>query len=263
MPALYDQIGHGYDTTRRADPFLAARIVDALRGTKGRPCLDVACGSGNYTRALAGHGITIHGTDQSRTMIASAAEKAAGRDSRVTWSVADATALPFATGAFGGAVCTLALHHFPALTPVFAEVRRTLAGGCFVVFTATREQMAGYWLREYFPVALERSAQVMPAEEEILQPLRAAGFGQVRLEPYDVKPDLQDLFLYSGKHRPRMYLDPSVRANMSTFAALADPGEVAVGCARLAADLSSGRINEVIEAHPSRGGDYLFVVASD
>ncbi|MBB4636972.1 class I SAM-dependent methyltransferase [Longimicrobium terrae] len=262
MPALYDQIGHGYDTTRRADPFLVSRIVNALGETKGGPCLDLACGSGNYTLALAGHGIRIHGTDQSRTMIASAAKKA-GRGAPVTWSVADATALPFATGAFGGAVCTLALHHFPALAPPFAEVRRTLAGGRFVLFTATREQMAAYWLREYFPVALERSASAMPAEDEIVKPLRAAGFGDVRLEPYEVAPDLQDLFLYSGKHRPHMYLDANVRANMSTFGALADPAEVAAGCARLAADLSSGRIDEVIAAYPSRGGDYLLVAAGD
>lgn len=262
MPALYDQIGHGYDTTRRADPFLVSRIVDALGETEGAPCLDLACGSGNYTLALAAHGITCHGTDQSRRMIDSAAEKAAD-GARVTWSVADAMALPFATGAFRGAVCTLALHHFPALAPAFTEVRRTLAGGRFVLFTATREQMAGYWLREYFPMALERSASAMPAEDEIVRPLRAAGFGDVRLEPYEVAPDLRDLFLYSGKHRPHMYLDANVRANMSTFGALADPGEVAAGCSRLAADLSSGRIHEVIQAHPSRGGDYLFVIAGD
>lgn len=261
MPALYDRIGHGYDTTRRADPYLAGRIVELLGAVGQGACLDLACGSGNYTLALAGRGVRVHGTDRSRTMIQAAAGKARGGAAPVSWSVADATRLPFATGAFAGAVCTLALHHFPALAPVFAELRRTLAGGRLVVFTATREQMAGYWLRAYFPDALERSARAMPAHREIVDPLRAAGFRSVRAEPYSVTAELQDLFLYSGKHRPHMYLDPAVRANISTFAAVAGPAEVAAGCARLEADLASGRIDEVIAAHPGPQGDYLFIVA--
>lgn len=262
MPALYDRIGQGYDATRRADPYLTGRIAAALGVMGGQPCLDLACGSGNYTVALVGRGIRVHGTDRSRTMIAAAAAKAPDSGARVTWSVANAGELPFADGTFGGAVCTLALHHFPALAPAFAEVRRTLAGGRFVVFTATREQMSGYWLREYFPRALERSAEVMPAFDEILRPLRQAGFDEVRVESYEVAPDLQDLFLYCGKHRPGMYLDPAVRANISTFAALAEPAEVEAGCSRLADDLASGRIRDVVQAHPSRGGDYMFIVAS-
>ncbi|HLL46535.1 MAG TPA: class I SAM-dependent methyltransferase [Longimicrobiaceae bacterium] len=262
MPALYDRIGHSYDVTRRPDPYLTGCIVAALGRMEGRLCLDLACGSGNYTLALAGHGVSVHGTDRALTMIRSAARKGALSGARVTWTVADAVALPFPSGVFGGALCTLALHHFPELAPVFAEVRRTLAGGRFVVFTATREQMAGYWLHEYFPRAIERSARVMPGYDEIMGSLREAGFGGVRVEPYEVAPDLQDLFLYSGKHRPCMYLDPAVRANISTFATLADPREVEEGCARLAGDIASGRIHEVVRSHPSRDGDYMFVVAS-
>ena len=40
--------------------------------------------------------------------------------------------------------------------------------------------------------------------------------------------------------RPHLYLDPEVRAGISTFA-LADGGEVEAGVARLRADLESGR----------------------
>ena len=53
---LYDSIGTSYQTTRRAD----AAIVSALAAhlglcTDGR-YLDLGCGSGNYTRALAARG---------------------------------------------------------------------------------------------------------------------------------------------------------------------------------------------------------------
>ena len=67
--ALYDRIGVGYDGSRRADP----SIVDDLAGrlsprTDGR-YLDLACGTGNYTRALAARGGDWTGVDASRTML--------------------------------------------------------------------------------------------------------------------------------------------------------------------------------------------------
>jgi ubiquinone/menaquinone biosynthesis C-methylase UbiE len=263
MGALYDDIGAGYDTTRRADPFLTSRLV-ALLGDIGMcPSLDVACGSGNYTLAMAARGIDVHGTDRSGLMITAAAAKPHAGVRAITWSVADAALLPFPNGTFGGATCTLALHHFPALGPVFAQVRRVLSSGRFVMFTATREQMAGYWLREYFPQAMKRSAEQMPALDDILVPLRSAGFTRIDIEAYDVTNDLADLFLYSGKYRPAMYLDAGIRANISTFAALADPAEVARGCASLARDIQTGRISDVAKAYQSSGGDYMFVIAHE
>jgi len=261
MGALYDNIGGGYDTTRRADPYLTSRLLAGLGAVAGRSYLDVACGSGNYAVALAGRGIEVHGVDRSRRMIAAAAAKRTANAPAVTWSLADATALPFRTGAFTGAMCTLALHHFPALLPVFAEVRRVLSAGRFVVFTATREQMAGYWLREYFPRAIARSAEAMPSWDEILEPLHSAGFSRIAVELYDVTIDLADFFLYSGKHRPAMYLDAAVRANISTFSTQAESAEVASGCARLALDIASGRITDVIDSYRSTAGDYMFVAA--
>ena len=50
--ALYDKIGIGYDTTRRADPFILSRLLHYLAPVKGRLYLDVGCGTGNYTAAI-------------------------------------------------------------------------------------------------------------------------------------------------------------------------------------------------------------------
>ena len=56
MDARYDTIGVGYDATRRADPYIAGRLAHHLAIGAESTYLDVACGSGNYTVALAGLG---------------------------------------------------------------------------------------------------------------------------------------------------------------------------------------------------------------
>jgi SAM-dependent methyltransferase len=253
---LYDRIGTHYDVTRRADPSLVARLIDHLKPEPSRTYLDIACGTGNYSVAVAQTGMRVQGIDQSSRMIAAAREKS--RD--VTWHIGNVEALPFCDGAFSGVMCTLAIHHFKALQLVFQEAFRVLAQGRFVLFTSTAEQMRGYWLNAYFPDAMVRSIVQMPGLQAIVQALRGSGFASIHTEPYEVQTDLQDLFLYSGKHRPEMYLDPRVRAGISTFAALADPSEVEEGCQKLSQDIASGHIAEVMARYRHAPGDYLFVV---
>ncbi len=254
----YDIIGSGYDSTRRADARVVARLVHHLAPEAGGRYLDLACGTGNYTVALAEHGLDIVGVDASTVMLEAARAKAPALD----WRLARAEALPFADASFDGALCTVAIHHFDDLRSAFAEAGRVLRAGCFVVFTATPEQMQGYWLNRYFPQAIVRSMADMPALEAIEDALRAAGFGAVASEPFDVPDDLADLFLYAAKHRPALYLDVSVRAGISTFARrLCDPEELAHGLAALEADIASGAIDEIIASFAHDRGDYLFVIA--
>ena len=65
----------------------------------------------------------------------------------------------------------------------------------------------------------------MPSLEVVVNHLHV-DFGSIHTEPYELSDALQDLFLYSGKHRPALYLDPRIRAGISTFAALAEPDKV-------------------------------------
>ena len=74
--AKYEEIGVGYDATRRADPRIAARLRALLRPEPGWRYLDVGCGTGNYTASLAASGLTMVGVDQSRTMLGAARPKA-------------------------------------------------------------------------------------------------------------------------------------------------------------------------------------------
>jgi len=256
---LYNRIGIGYDTTRRADPEIVRQLTELLAAPAGARCLDVACGTGNYTIALAETGLQLHGLDVSSTMLASAQAKSGA----VRWVGAEATAIPFADGSFGAAICTMALHHFRAPAAVFREIARVLSQDArLVLLTAAREQMHSYWLNEYFPEAMEASILQMPPLDQTIIALLGAGFDHVSAVPFFVTAELQDLFLYAGKYRPALYLDPGVRAGISTFANLATPAELEHGCARLRADLASGRFDAVLHASEQGVGEYLFLVAS-
>jgi ubiquinone/menaquinone biosynthesis C-methylase UbiE len=255
--AFYDDLAQTYDATRRADRFIAQRLYFHARGEGGKRCLDIACGSGNYTLALSNLGLNMGSLDISGSMLKSAQRKSPAID----WVQASAESLPFRQASFDAAFCVLSLHHIARMERMFAECARVLTER-LVIFTATREQMEYYWLNDYFPEAMRKSIEQMASVLEIEEGLLGSGFRRLIWEPYDVKDDLEDLFLYCGKDRPEQYLDAQVRAGISTFASLAGSDEIAKGCQSLAEDIRSGRIKEVQQIYHGQGGDYTFVVAS-
>ncbi len=253
----YDRIGIGYDTTRRPEPQIVERLHALLSPIPEGQYLDIACGTGNYTRCLRDMGIDVVGIDQSETMLEAARNKHPG----ITWQQADVTALPFPDSSFDGAVCTQAIHHFPDLTAAFREIRRVLRGGRLVIFGSSRDQIRSYWLNEYFPQALKRACNQQPSDEDLQAAIDQAGLRLHEKEPWFVPTDPVDLFLYSGKHNPSIYLSERVRQGISTFAGLADANEVSRGLARLQADIDTGDISRVMARYPAKHGDYQFLVA--
>ena len=101
----------------------------------------------------------------------------------------------------------------------------------------------------------------MPALDLVQGSLSEARFTTMETELYEVAEDLQDLFLYSGKQRPEMYLDPEFREGISTFASLAEASEVADGLRLLDDDIQSGHIHQVMSRFKNTGRDYLFLIA--
>jgi SAM-dependent methyltransferase len=256
--AVYDEIGAGYDDTRKADPYIASRILHYLDVRDRGIYLDVACGTGNYTVAMAAQSDAVfHGIDVSEHMI----EKARGKSRSIRWSTGSAACMPYDDGTFSGATCILAIHHFKDMQGAFNEVSRVLSSGRLVIFTSDKKQMEGYWLNEYFPETMKTSTAKMPDVEEVSLALEAAGFEDIVTESYEVKPDLQDWFMYCGKHRPEMYLNPDIRKGSSGFAIFANRDEVERGLERLRGDIASGRIGEVMESYRHDNGDYLFIAA--
>jgi len=255
--ALYDKIGIGYDTTRRADPFILSRLLHHLAPLEGRLYLDVGCGTGNYTAAISAAGVRIAGVDPARTMLTRARQKSPA----LALYNARAEALPFRTESFSGATCTFVHHHMDDPVAAFREVHRVLLPGSrLVLFNSTVEQMRHYWLCEYFPNSLAQAAG--PLERyEARDALAAANFVVRAVEPYVVSAALRDWFLLCGKHRPELYLDAKVRAGISMFAAARDQTEIERGVEKLREDIVSGRIAEVQRKYAWDGGDYTFTVA--
>ena len=255
----YDQIGIGYDSTRQADPYLSQRMFDLLHS--GQPdgrYLDVGCGTGNYTAALYARGLDFIGIDPSREML----EKAQAKNPAITWIMGTAEQIDLPADSINGVLASLTIHHWQDLRRGFLEISRVLKkDGRMVLFTTLPEQTKAYWLYHYFPKMIEDSIKVLPRREQIEEAFDNAGLKIVQEEAYFVQPDLQDRFLYSGKHDPEMYFSAEVRKGISSFSLLANQAEVRQGLQQMRADIDHGKIQAVIEAHQNELGDYLFLIA--
>jgi len=256
--AIYNTIGQGYNRTRKADPYLLSRMAHYLAAKPDKHYLDIGCGTGNYTIGLHAHGIQFTGVDPSERMLTEARAKC----STIQWLRGQAEAIPLPDDSMDGALGSLTLHHWSSLQQGFAELARVLKPGSrFTVFTTTPEQTGAYWLAHYFPSMLANSCKVLPAFSAVESALAASNFKIVHSEKYFVKPDLEDLFLYSGKYNPELYFDPQVRAGISSFSAFANAEEVAHGLELLRQHIDNGRVEAVMAEYENDKGDYLFIQA--
>jgi len=98
--------------------------------------LEVACGPGAISRALAPRVGRVHGVDLTPAMVAKATEEAQREElGNVEFSVGDATALDLPDGSFDGAVTRFSLHHIPAPQRVVAEMARVVRHGGWVLIS--------------------------------------------------------------------------------------------------------------------------------
>lgn len=258
MSEKYDTIGKGYNQTRKADPYLLTRMYHHLQPIDKGYYVDIGCGTGNYTIGLHRKGLNFTGIDPSHHMLSKAKERCA----TIEWVQGTAEAISLPDRFSNGVLASLTTHHWADLKKGFQEVYRILKpGGRLVIFTSTPKQMRGYWLRHYFPKMLADSIEQMPAWDLVFDLLLKAGFSQIDTEKYFIQDDLQDQFLYIGKHHPELYLDQGVRQGISSFSALANQQEVEKGLAQLERDIASGDVQKIIEQYENEDGDYLFVIA--
>ena len=113
----------------------------ALLGlSPGERVLDVGCGSGAVTRAIAARiapGGTVVGADSSPALLSVAREHAevAGLAPLIEWRVADCRELPFDDESFDGVIAATVLAHVPGAERALAEmVRVTKRGGRVAIF---------------------------------------------------------------------------------------------------------------------------------
>jgi SAM-dependent methyltransferase len=221
MAARYDAIGRTYTATRGTDPRIGARISDALGDA--RTVVNVGAGTGSYEPS-----------DRDVTAVEPSAVMIAQRPPDAAPAVqASAEALPFDDGSFDAAMAVLTLHHWSDLHAGCAELRR-VARDRVVVFSWDPACVDRMWLGpEYFPQLARDDADGFPSLADQAAALNA----EVQVVP--IPWDCRDGFMSAFWRRPEAYLDPTVRAGISTLAKRSED-ELAEGLARLRADLDSG-----------------------
>jgi ubiquinone/menaquinone biosynthesis C-methylase UbiE len=117
------------------DAALTQRFVTALGEAARGAVLDVACGPGILSAAIAKAAREVVAFDLTPEMLKKAAQRCnqAGL-CNVTFREGNATELPFASDSFDAVVTRLSVHHFDRPGRVISEIFRVLRpGGSFVV----------------------------------------------------------------------------------------------------------------------------------
>jgi arsenite methyltransferase len=145
MPDVYASIAEADEATldvlaramevSAADPQHRA-MVDAYLGDLDLPAgarvVEVGCGTGAISRALAAVAGEVIGTDPSPGLLTRAEALSAGI-ANLAFQEADGRVLPFADASFDAAVLHRVLSHVPGPEAVLAEVHRVLRPGGRVV----------------------------------------------------------------------------------------------------------------------------------
>jgi ubiquinone/menaquinone biosynthesis C-methylase UbiE len=108
---------------------LAPKFIEFAGLSSGEKVLDVGCGTGSLTFALAKSPalVEIAAIDFSPVFVEAATRR--NTDPRIKIRQADACALPFENGAFNRALSLLVLHFVPEAGKAVAEMRRVVKPG--------------------------------------------------------------------------------------------------------------------------------------
>ena len=139
----------------------ALDLAIRTRALKPTAVLEVACGTGVVTRALAATlpaQCAITATDLSPAMVAHA--ERIGTVRPVTWRQADALSLPYGDATFDVVVCQFGAMFFPDRVAAYREIRRTLRAGGTFLFNVWNDIEGN----EFADVVTQALSQLYPAD---------------------------------------------------------------------------------------------------
>jgi ubiquinone/menaquinone biosynthesis C-methylase UbiE len=130
--AAYDRwyatpLGHLVDRVEKE------AIFALLPELAGRRLLEVGCGTGNISLALARRGARVVGLDVSGPMLAAAQQRVREQGFSATWIRGGAGVLPFPKHSFDGVISILALDFMADRPGVLQEMVRVLRPGGFLL----------------------------------------------------------------------------------------------------------------------------------
>jgi SAM-dependent methyltransferase len=192
-----------------------------LGGLRGARVLEVGCGTGRLSEALASREhARVWALDESPAMVERA--KAHGVNARV----AHAEALPFKEGWFDAVVMRMVVHLVDRRR-AFAQAARVLApGGRIAVATEDPDVFDDVWFARFFPSVPEIERQRFPGSGALHSELGAAGFGGIEIER-----------LRQDRSISRDQALDLVRSKAFSTFDLLDPAEYDAGLARAEAEL--------------------------
>ncbi|GAA4096795.1 class I SAM-dependent methyltransferase [Nonomuraea soli] len=178
LPLIYERLWRPYLIgLSKGGPFgpstvqEMAMLHDMLRLAGGEVILDVACGPGNVTRALAPGADLVVGIDASATMLDTAVRDT--RDANVEYVRGDAVSLPFSSQTFDAVACFAALYLFDRPFDALDSMARVLRpGGRLALMTTRRVPGLEEIVRQVTGVRLF-------ADDEVTGALTARGFTDV------------------------------------------------------------------------------------
>jgi ubiquinone/menaquinone biosynthesis C-methylase UbiE len=139
----HDQVADAFGSTAAAyltSPSHAsgadlATLAAEIAATPGASVLDLGCGAGHVSFAVAPHARAVTAYDISpqmlATVVATARERGLGN---IGTQLGAAEALPFSDAAFDWVVSRFSAHHWHGVPRALAEVRRVLKPGARVLF---------------------------------------------------------------------------------------------------------------------------------
>lgn len=201
---MFDAIAPRYDLLNRVmslglDACWRRRLVELSALAPGMRCLDLCCGTGDVTRALAQRGATVIGLDASAHMLAVARKRATPN---VSFVQGDALCLPYPDNHFDAVTIAFGNRNVASLERLYTEMRRVaVPGGRIVSLEINRP--TSRWLCALFfcyfthipPLAarllganpaayryLPASVRAYPSPETVAQTMRDAQLRDVHVE---------------------------------------------------------------------------------
>jgi ubiquinone/menaquinone biosynthesis C-methylase UbiE len=191
--------------TRQADTFSASaaitdaaltqRFVAALGEAVRGSVLDVACGPGILSVAIAKTAREVVAFDLTPQMLAKAKQRCAEAGlTNVTFREGNAGELPFAGGTFDAVVTRLSVHHFDRPERVMSEIFRVLqAGGSFVVADVISSEIpAEAELQNAIEILRDPSHVRMLPGSELLSLVAGAGFAIESQSTWDKSREFEE-----------------------------------------------------------------------
>jgi ubiquinone/menaquinone biosynthesis C-methylase UbiE len=180
------QIPSVYDKGRDHGPALLNLWMDAVAShvqiDSINTILDLGCGTGRFTGALADHfNAEVIGIDPSTKMLEQAQSKLL--DPRIRYASGSGEAIPLPDNTVDLIFMSMIFHHFDDPSKAARECRRVLRKGQKAFLrTGTRDHISAYAYVDFFPESLPILNEVLPASSLIQDVFEAAGFQMVRSE---------------------------------------------------------------------------------